>query len=282
VSAWFKSGTSLFLVEISRYLDQSAKLAEIYNDIVANNETAVGGTESNPIVIEGVTRAHVDLFFEFIAVNRNWGGTTTRQTYLKDEIIGCIKMAQMLQIASAEQELLRQLDINSQSPAFRLYVAFVFHDATRIHNCLELLISKPLNESDDMRRLSYDVYEQVVLARDAIQRQRALIAATFPAIARMTSSGRPCKDHLDCKVTCDQLWQIHIATPLLKTTEPEISVRDKFIKALMDINSGINHACAAHMRDDLMNYPAWQTAWGQEREIFSRAKARIICLLEEF
>ncbi|KAF9037150.1 hypothetical protein BJ165DRAFT_1532541 [Panaeolus papilionaceus] len=287
--SWFEVDNSVFCVDVSRYVDESAYMASLYKDLQDYQDAKSRGPgpepskpgvlQSFPIKVDGVNKEQMALFIEVIKIHREWNESPLKdESYPNDLIMRCVELAQRWDLKSAEQQLVRKLDIPAQSPAFRLYAALKFRDESLLHGAINALVFTPLNKSQpDLGLLSFKVYRALALTRDTIMVQRAAIAGHFPTIPDV---GDVTHRHDDCEINCDHLWQVHVTTDLLCSNVPAPEACDSFLNALADCDA-INPGCKEHLRSDLETCDDWVIAWGNETSILRQLRLKISRLIQE-
>ncbi|PPQ76332.1 hypothetical protein CVT24_008498 [Panaeolus cyanescens] len=288
LDGWFQADDKLFNLDLSRYAHESQILKDLYNQILQNREAikrdrrvppVKGSFPTDAIVLDGVDGKLVDRFLDFLKIQRRvisfleWISTTV-EVYTTEEIVGCISLARRWGLASVEEEFFKKLALPNQTPALRLYASVRFQKNYLDPHDLRRLVFTPLNDlkqRQDLSSLSYKVYRELTLARDAIMTQRANIAATFPTAPDACTTVH---NHDTCEIMVDHLWQLHIATPLLTTTEGALESRESFINAVSSEDT-IAQECRDHLVSDLTENADWEKRWNKE-DVILRAFKGII------
>ncbi|PPR05755.1 hypothetical protein CVT24_006699 [Panaeolus cyanescens] len=262
LDAWFQAGDSLFNLEMSRFIDESDFFKGLYDKILENHQVInqgspvppiLGSLPTKPIVLESVSAKTMENFLAFITVKWQWAATGSNNNYSQDEMLECIALAQQWGLTSVEHKFFEHLALPTQSPALRLYASLKFKTNYLKADDLRRLVFTPLNDSKDLKMLPPKLYRALTVARDAIVQQRSAIAAFFPTIHNMSKGPH---NHNTCEAMVDHLWQLHLTTPLLTTSEASLISRDSFLAALTSDDT-IHKGCREQLVVDLTEDEGW-------------------------
>ncbi|KAL0948682.1 hypothetical protein HGRIS_010487 [Hohenbuehelia grisea] len=209
---FFQVESTLFKVDIGSLQEYADAIKEIFS--IPPTGPIDEGTESRPIIIQGITATQMDAFLTWLW-HIEWRPVPPEE----DILVAILHISHMWLVKSGENYAVHHIKNLGLHPARMVELGVRYDVAHWIEAAIPMLLNTPMRQLSDchMAQLGIKIIGVITKAQETLEEHRKRLAHYPPPLNNYVPD---CSTHTTCKHVWHDVWWKTIARAILHPKEP--------------------------------------------------------------